>query len=74
MQAILWNVRHCRFHCQLLGHKGAVFAADLNQEATVALTASGDKVGCCCHGYYHYSNLNNVYRALAYGVCRVDSD
>ena len=44
-QAIVWNVRHCRFKHQLLGHKGRVFAADLNADASIAYTASGDKVG-----------------------------
>ena len=44
LQAILWNIRHCRFQRQLLGHKGAVFAADLDSRAALSCTASGDKV------------------------------
>ena len=30
--------------CHLLGHTGSVFSVDLNDTATVAFTASGDKV------------------------------
>ena len=45
VQAIVWDIRHCRFRLQLLGHKGQVFAADLSNDASTACTASGDKVG-----------------------------
>ena len=44
LQAILWSIRHCRYQRQLLGHKGAVFAADLDSRAALCCTASGDKV------------------------------
>ena len=44
LQAVLWSVRHCRYQRQLLGHKGAVFAADLDSKAALCCTASGDKV------------------------------
>lgn len=43
-QAILWNIRHCSYLRKLRGHKGVIFAVDLDEGAKVAFTASGDKV------------------------------
>jgi len=44
LQAVIWDIRHCRLVRRLEAHQGAVFAVDLDDPARVAFTASGDKV------------------------------
>lgn len=43
-QAILWNIRQCRYSRHLIGHTGAVFGVDLNEDCSHAFSCSGDKV------------------------------
>ena len=44
LQAVVWDIRHCALVWRLEGHRGAVFAVDLDSLARIAFTASGDKV------------------------------
>lgn len=44
LQAVLWNIRHCKLKHQLCGHAGAVFAVELDEKAKLAYTGSGDRV------------------------------
>ena len=44
LQAVVWDIRHCALVRRLEGHRGAVFAVDLDSLARIAFTASGDKV------------------------------
>ena len=49
IQAVMWNIRHCKLKRQLCGHAGAVFAVDLDEKAKLAYTGSGDKVNTIVH-------------------------
>ena len=43
-QVCLWDVRRCQQMRVLQGHKGAVFAVDLNDDADLVYSGAGDRV------------------------------
>ena len=44
-KAVIWDIRHCSLVRRLRGHRGVVFAVDLDHTSTQAFTGSGDRVG-----------------------------
>ncbi len=43
-QARIWNVGNCRLLHTLRGHREAVFCADMDEDVSIVLTGSADRV------------------------------
>lgn len=44
-QAKVWDVSRCKLLQTLEGHSAAVFAVDMDEEGTLVITGSADRVG-----------------------------